>query len=1209
MFFIGNGKKFKYFFKYNYKGLSLPVITLNTLFFVIIGILAFTFASFPSIAMETQKFAVYYFYNHTGDDNWNWLEKGLPDLLSQTFSQSEKIKYIPIEDIEKMFDFDSRQSFAKIIDIDLFHSLNNYLKADLIFSGHFSYEDGDKSLLKFNLIMYQASIDQFFEFREMIILPEDLLYLKENVARIILEEAGADIDNETENNLRKSLSTSLAALKDYYQAKELKNQAQSEYQGIDFPSKPLWSKAIEYGERAVAEDPNFAEAYYLLSQIYERTKWTYLEITNLEKFIDIAQGNTNIKISYERLSDALYRLAYSKYAQNEIDSTIKNLEDSILYQPNNIKARIFLMRIYYDTGQITKALEQAEAIKKYDAGDSEIDWFFKQYQQAEIYGKDAYELYVAGYNAYSNKKWSDAIRLLTQSTSINKKFKEAHYFLGLSYYQSGDFDNAIKHLEEAVQLDPFDNNARIYLNKAIEEREFGREAVWTFNQGYKLYIGGEYDDALIKFKDSARINPNYEKTRIYLMRTYFHLNQMDEYLEEREKIGGDRVLDIDWEKEYYQLSYNFYSLGNYRAALEKLNEILEVNPDFLEARFLIAETQYQLENYEEANNHYKYIIKNNIESEYYENALLGSGWCSYLLGNFSDAEIYLELLVRNYPKSLLYQEGVYKLGRTFFMEKKYNNAISLYENLLTDDSLSYDKAEIKYILGQSYFWEEIYDKAKEYFIDIINNSPDFELFDDTIYYYSFVLYREGKFEEARMHLEKILKKESSIAEEIAYLLARVLLELKEYDRVIEINKSLIDEVKDQSMAERVLFDLGLAYSRKGDQKSSVTYFEMLKQRFPESELSGIMAIELAHNYYDLGEYQNVISSLENLDSEEALELKIEAAAKLGNDETLFSLYQELSDKTSDDSIVREGYFLQAKSKYENEEYSEAIKIFQKIENMEITDKMREEVYYWQGLSFYRMADYMEAENYFSRISLSINDEVAIRALYMLGEINYKQEKYLEAIQYYQQFLKTHSTHSLAANVQYNVSWSYLSLGNYSEAIDSLSKLINNYPDNQFVEEGQFLIGKIYFLSKSNSESKENLDIFLKTFPESKLREEAFYILAQINLEEEKWIDSIVYFERLVNDFPNSQYLSGSLYGLCLSYFKKEEYEKALQVGDRYITKYSSGTFICDILYISAICEEELGDQNQAKEKYEMILERCPETTYAQNIRKQLENKY
>jgi tetratricopeptide (TPR) repeat protein len=1166
------------------------------------------FAIFHSVAIgsEAYSFAVYFFENGTGDDNWRWLERGLPDMLSHTFSQFDEIKYVPLEEMERLTNIDDFKGLAKRKDHSLFRSLNNLLQVNLIFTGYFSIDK--QKQLQFNLVMYQSQGDEIFEFREIPVVPENLLNLKENLARIILQEAGVFINDELATNLKKNISPSLNALKNYYYALEYKNQAEKEYQGIDFPSKPLWSKAIEYGEKAVTEDPYFAEAYYLLSQIYEKTKWTIREVTSLEKFIETAKNNSNIKISYQKLSEALYKLAYSKYSREEVASAIEHLEDAIFYEPNNIQARTYLMRIYYDTGQISKALQQAEEVRKIEASNREIEWFYRQYQQAEIYGKEAYEIYVAGYNAYSNKNWFEAIRLLKQAVSLNKDFKEAHYYLALSYYQTGELDAAIRHFEEAIRLDPFDNNIRVHLNRAMEEKEFGREAVWLFNEGYELYISGGYEKALLKFKESSQKNPTFDKNRIYLMRTYYHLNLMDEYLSEREKIGIQGFADEDWGKEYYQLAYDFYSLGDYEIALEKLQEVLEVNPDYLEARFLIAETFYQLGKYKEANQHYQYIINNFMDSKYYENALLGSGWCSYLLGDFAQSENVLEILVNNFPKSPLYQEGIYKLGRVYFKEKKYAQTISLYEDLVASGSLEFDKYELNYILGQSYFWEGNYDKAKIIFSDIVTNKPDFEFINETQYYHSYILFEEGSYEEAKLILEELVKKEnSSIRDEALYLLARVLLEQKEYDRVISINRSLVDTgLKDNTMLERVLFDLGLAYARKGDNKGAIPYFKKVIDDFPQGELAKIATIELAYSYYYLGQYRDVLMVLEDIDNKEAMELKIDAASKINDDEKLFSLYQELAEKYPDETTGVEGYFALAKSYYEKGEFEKAIHTFQIIEDMTITEEIRKEINYWQGLSFFRLGNYPKAEEYFQLIDYFSGDEIAIRALYMLGETYYQEGDYIKAIRYYQDFLNYYGAHSLAAHVQYSISWSYLNEGDFTRAIESFNMLIEKYPESQFVEESNFLLSKIPFLLNNYGESRIKLQDFIKFYPGSQYIEEALYIIAQIDLAEEEWIDSIINFEKLIERYPDSRYLPGSLYGLCLSYFKKGEYNKALEVGERYLNNFSSGTFMCDILYITAICQEELGEIKKAKEKYNMIIQNCSDTSYIDSAREHLQ---
>jgi tetratricopeptide (TPR) repeat protein len=1184
-----------------------------------------------TLGSEAPSIAVYYFHNQTEKDNLEWLEDNLAVSINETLSKIEQISYIPLSEVDRIADYQQYKDMVSKKDSMLFGQLANLLQVDLIFSGN--YYQKEKNQIDLDLLMYLNSEGYLVGFRRMSASIEDLSGLKESIIEIILQEAGIDpklvsleniiiTEEVNEKDEQKSeayvsvdylgenksdLQVNSLALEYYNKAIELKNKAILEYGGADYPSKPLWNEAIQNATKAVEADPDFAEGYYLLSEIYRRTKWIIREIESLEHYIATIK-RTNKQADYKLFSEALTRLAHLKYYANDKSSAINYLEEAISYNPNNVEARTYLMRIYYDTGQGEKALQQAEEIKRIQPDDDiELDWFARRTQRISLYGKEAFDNYESGYNSYIAKNYREAIRYLEQAISLAPAFDDAHYYLALSYYHYGDLPSAIQHWEETLRLDSFDTNARIYLNKALEEHKYGRDAVWSFNEGYKHYIAGEYEEALVEFKKSTNLNPNFEKARTFLMRTYYHLEQMDEYLAERKRITENSNFTGEIEKEYYQLGYDFYSLGDYEVAYDRLRDSLEINPDYLEARFLIAETLYQLKDYEKSYIHYQYIIDNYSDSDYYEDSLLGSGWCNYLLDNYQQAEKYLELLVENFPKSLLYQEAVYKLGRAYFIQEKYQNTIDSYEELLQLESLEYDEEEINYLLAQSYFWIEDYNRAKELLLDIIDNNPDFEQMDEANYYYSYILFKEEQYLEAKNILEELVKnKDSKINAEVSYLLARTLIELKEYGRVIEINNSLLNQEIEDYIMERVLFDLGLAYSRKGEDKEAIEIFNRVINDYPQGELAKLSKIEASQSYYHLGQYQESFDVLENITTKEALELKIDSARKLGKEELLVSIYEEYEKTFPDDDLPMEDYYSLAITQFNNGEFLKAIETLKILETENIDENLKREVNYWLGLSFYRIQEYQEAKNYFQRNNQLPGDDISTKSLYMLAESCYQLEEYSQAIDYYSEFLQKYSAHSLAEHVYYNLSWSYLNDNNYENALSSFESLIEKYPNSKFIEESFFLKGKIEFLLSDNQNARQGLLEFIEKYPNSQYQEESIYIIAQINLEEQQWIDSILYFERLIEKYPDSRYLAGSLYGLCLSYYKKDECNKALSVGQRYLVSFNEGIFVCDITYITAICQEELGNKDEAIKQYEKIISDCPESTYVDSAKEQIE---
>ncbi|GAG28287.1 unnamed protein product, partial [marine sediment metagenome] len=234
------------------------------------------------------------------------------------------------------------------------------------------------------------------------------------------------------------------------------------------------------------------------------------------------------------------------------------------YDPDLLETHLYLVQIYYDIGEIGLSLDECEEVLRIDPQNKEISWFIKKNEQSQKYGREAYENYERGYLSYKKSSFEEAVSYFKSSILANPDFKEPHYYLALSYYQIGDLDNSIFQWEEVIRIDSFDNTAKHFLNNCLEEKKYGRETLKHFNAGYDYYLKGEYDKAIEEFNRSLDYNPEFEKARQFLSRSYYQLNQMDEYREERKK--ATELKDSGEEEkaeEYYKLGYEFYSLKDY----------------------------------------------------------------------------------------------------------------------------------------------------------------------------------------------------------------------------------------------------------------------------------------------------------------------------------------------------------------------------------------------------------------------------------------------------------------------------------------------------------------------------------------------------------------------------------------------------------------------------------------------------------------------
>jgi len=1187
---------------------SLKLFCIIIVFIIMISF----FYNVQIVQASDRKISVLYFNNRTGQSSWDWLSKGLTDMLIDDFSQIDALVCSSHQDIEDLYHKYGLIPISAEIDESLLIQFSENLNAEVIFFGDFYLSSPSNLIL--SLKKYDNSTGEITAFRDFVVGNTDIFNLKDKVVLFILKELNVELSIQDKDRLKKTPTISLEALSNYYKCLDLVDKAIVEYEGVDYPSKKLWAEAIEYGERAVAADPKYAEAYYLLAEIYNRTHWTIREVNSLNSFIQLVEDNQlKSKNIYKKASQAYFRLGYAFYSKGEHEQAIDYFISSTEYDPDLLETHLYLVQIYYDMGEIGLSLDECEEVLRIDPQNKEISWFIKKNEQSQKYGREAYENYERGYLSYKSGNFEEAVSYFKSSILANPNFKEPHYYLALSYYQIGDLDNSISQWEEVIKIDSFDNTAKHFLNNCLEEKEYGRETLKHFNAGYDYYLKGEYDKAIEEFNKSLDYNPEFEKARQFLSRSYYQLNQMDEYREERKKaIELKSNGEEENAEEHYKLGYEFYSLKDYTVAVEELKKALDIKSDYPQARYLLAECYFQQKEYKLAQVEYERVVTDSEINEYTDDALWGSGWCYYLLEEYEEAAKRLSKLLNDFPDSDLALQARHRLGKSYFMGNNYPETIKVYQEFLEKYS-EYQGEEIEevyYLLGQAYLRSGEYVEAEEVLNSLLFLFPGFELASEAKYYNGLSLFKENKYEEAIVQLKDLISEaeiEDKRKEEAQYLLARCWLNLQEYSKAIENLESLKQFEVEDSMLEKVVFDLGLAYSRQGDKEKAILEFQEFVEKYPQSELINSAHFELGKDLYDLKKYKLALTELEKTSTDEALYLRGKASKELGDQEGEIAAFEELREKYPQSDFSQEAYFKLGNYYYNQKRYKEAIEEFDKIIQFFPQSPLLSESCYWMGWSYFRLTDYKKASEYFNKVEKDEeNLDLGQRAKFMAAESWYNLKDYQKAREAYKKFIEMYPEGDFSANAQYAIAWTCLENKDYKSSIEEFKTLISIYPDSKFTEEAQFRVGKNYFLSGNKDMAKTELGKFINSYSKSSFRAEAMYLLSQVYLQEDDWMDNIINLERLVREYPDSPYLSEALYGLCLSYFKKDEYEKAIKVGERYLEDYSSLEYGDDILYTKAICWEMLDNEEKAISDYQDLISKFPQSPYVEKAQERLE---
>ena len=241
-------------------------------------------------------------------------------------------------------------------------------------------------------------------------------------------------------------------------------------------------------------------------------------------------------------------------------------------------------------------------------------WFYKN---ETLSCKDFYK---QGMKAFKNKNYEKAKDLFSQAFSLDFKFENVEYMLGVSLLSSGDCDNARKCFEnilnsspqnfnalfsmaQIMQKDKNYNEAEEFYNKALAEND--KDSECYFNLGIISYKKQDYAKALELFEKTKELSPKNIQASSYITmcqgelcnfeREKFYKNIIKEYT----KIAGRK----DLPKEFgISLAKVYAKAGEANKALSACKKILASDSENVETYKLLGLIQLIKKDFTEAKN-------------------------------------------------------------------------------------------------------------------------------------------------------------------------------------------------------------------------------------------------------------------------------------------------------------------------------------------------------------------------------------------------------------------------------------------------------------------------------------------------------------------------------------------------------------------------------------------------------------------------------
>ena len=264
------------------------------------------------------------------------------------------------------------------------------------------------------------------------------------------------------------------------------------------------------------------------------------------------------------------------------------------------------------------------------------------------------------------------------------------FYIGLTSYQKSGYEDAIKHYDQAIDINP--QFAEAYNNRGITKDRLGRheEAIADYdeairinpqfaeayyNRGTTKDVLGRHEKAIADYDEAIRLNT-------HLGEAYYNRGNAKNALGRHEKAIADYDEAIRFNPQYVEAYINRGNakdaLGRHEKAIADYNEAIRLNPQFVEVYSNRGNTKGKLGRYEEAIADYDEAIRLNPQDA---KAYTNRGNAKNALGRHEKAIADYDEAIRLNPQlaEVYYNRGTAKitLGRHKEAIRDFSEAIRL----------------------------------------------------------------------------------------------------------------------------------------------------------------------------------------------------------------------------------------------------------------------------------------------------------------------------------------------------------------------------------------------------------------------------------------------------------------------------------------------------------------------------------------------------
>jgi TolA-binding protein len=561
-----------------------------------------------------------------------------------------------------------------------------------------------------------------------------------------------------------------------------------------------------------------------------------------------------------------------------------------------------------------------------------------------------------------------------------------------------------------------------------------------------------------------------------------------------------------------------------------------------------------------------------------------------------------------------------------FDQKKFSDARVDFAKVKDGDS-EYSPAATYYYAYIAYTNKD-YQVALESFLKL-KEDKDFKAV--VPYFISQIYYLQKRYDELLAYAPALINAEENVKNnypnangDIAHLIGDAYFILERYAEALPyLEKYRVSLGNDTKLSVEDAYQLGFCRYRNGDYKGAVEAYSICtKGDSPTSQLAnyniGDCYLKLDQKEYARTAFEAASKQTHNVDvQEDALFNYAKLAFELSYNpfHEAISAFEGYLDKYPNSARHDEAYEFLLNVYLKTRNYERALTSLDKMKVKDIRAKTSYQIVAFnRGVELYQAESFARAEEFFTKsLEYPVNTYLMAQAKYWMGEINYRQNKFPKAKEYYLACIAEpaafNSEYYALAN--YSLGYTYFKLGvaqkdydeskpYYANANTAFRKFVDSKEADDIKKGDAYLrIGDCFFVSKSykqaiesyakGSPSQKDYILFQKALCEgyegnntgkigllkslvesggnSKFKVDAAFELGTTYLSEGQNAEAKTVFLQLMADEPTSNYTRRILVNLCLIYRNEENDAKVKSTWNTLYANYANDMILQDALEI------------------------------------------